>query len=62
MLIPDGTYFIGENVTMLNRCRFDGTLVQGPQHRFVLRQNFDYPSYLDAFGDEALALQKGCRR
>ena len=58
ILIPAGTYLLGANVTFQNRARFEGTVTQAPQHFFILQKNFDYPSYLDAFGSEELAFRK----
>lgn len=58
VLVPEGTYLIQNTVTLLARYRFEGTIVQPLENRFVLRGNFDYPSYVDAFGDETLALKK----
>ncbi len=59
LIIPEGTYFIGRGLTLLSRARFEGTIVQAIDDRFVLRGNFDYPSYVEAFGDETLAFKKG---
>lgn len=58
LVIPEGTYFLGKNVTILSRIRFEGTIVQATSHRLILRANFDYPTYVDAFGNETTALEK----
>lgn len=58
ILVPAGTYFLGGNVTFRNRARFEGTVTQGAQHYFILQKNFDFPSYLDAFGNEEMAFRK----
>lgn len=58
VIVPEGTYFLGKHVTMLARTRFEGTVSQAPEFRFILRANYDYPAYVDAFGDERIALMK----
>ncbi len=58
VIVPAGSYFLGKNITMLSRVRFEGTIVQAANHAFILRSNFDYPTYVDAFGDERIALMK----
>lgn len=58
VVVPAGTYYLGKNITMLNRCRFEGTIVQAEDDQFILREGFDYCSYAEAFGDETLALKK----
>ncbi len=58
VVVPAGTYLLGKNITMLHRCRFEGTIVQADADRFILREGFEYASYLEAFGDETLALKK----
>lgn len=59
VMVPAGTYFLNKNVTMLSPVRFEGTVTQPDNCRLVLRSNFDFPSYHEAFGDETLALEKG---
>jgi len=56
--VPAGTYFLGDHVTMDNRVTFEGTVVQPEAFSFVMRENFNFPSYLDAFGDEEIAFRK----
>ncbi|MHA3916230.1 glycosyl hydrolase family 28-related protein [Halovulum sp. GXIMD14793] len=58
LVVPEGTYRLGRDVTILSRIRFEGTIVQDPAHRLILRSNFDYPTYVDAFGNETTALGK----
>ncbi len=58
VLISKGTYKLDQDVTMQSRVRFEGTIVQDPDHRFILQKNFDYPTYVDAFGNEELAFKK----
>ncbi|KAA9008189.1 glycosyl hydrolase family 28-related protein [Histidinibacterium aquaticum] len=59
--VPEGTYYLGGNVTMDNPVTFEGTLVQPQQYSFVMQRNFDYDSYLRAFGNEEEALKKAVR-
>ncbi|WP_113910509.1 glycosyl hydrolase family 28-related protein [Roseovarius dicentrarchi] len=58
VLVPHGTYRMGDSVTMQSTVRFDGTVTMGAQHVFTLTKNFDLPAYIDAFGDEELAFRK----
>ncbi len=58
VLVPEGTYFIGSNLTFENEVRFVGTVTMAAATRLVLRRNFDLNGYIDAFGDEVLAFRK----
>ncbi len=58
VLISKGIYALDADVTMQSRVRFEGTVTQSAQHRFILQKNFDYPTYVDAFGDEEVAFKK----
>ncbi len=58
VLVTAGTYFLGGNVTFQNQVRFEGTVSMAEEHRLVLQKNFDYPTYVDAFGNEELAFKK----
>ncbi|MBI1415814.1 MAG: right-handed parallel beta-helix repeat-containing protein [Limimaricola sp.] len=58
VLVPRGGYFLGSNVTFDNRVRFEGTLTMPADKVLVLQKNFDFVSYLDAFGNEELAFRK----
>jgi len=58
VLVPEGSYFLDRDVTMLSPVRFEGTIVQPADKFFVLRSNFDYPSYADAMGNETAGLEK----
>ncbi len=59
VVVPDGTYHIGSNLTMQSKMRFDGTLTMDTATRLILIRNFELPSYIDAFGDELLGFKKG---
>ncbi|CAM4170377.1 glycosyl hydrolase family 28-related protein [Palleronia rufa] len=58
IIVPKGTYRLNKDVFIDTRIRFEGTVVQPRANRFVLRKNFDLPSYIDAFGDEVEAFKK----
>lgn len=59
ILVPSGTYFIGNSISITAPVRFEGTLTMAASSRLALLSNFDFPSYAEAFGDEQLALMKG---
>jgi len=58
LLIPGGSYRINGDLTLENRTRFEGTLVMNDDERLVLRANYNFNQYFDAFGDEVLAFKK----
>ena len=58
VLVSEGVYRLGKSVTMQSRVRFEGTVAQDAEDRFILQKNFDYPTYVDAFGDEEAAFKK----
>ncbi|MEQ8293115.1 MAG: glycosyl hydrolase family 28-related protein [Roseovarius sp.] len=58
VLVPEGTYYLGDSVTLQARARFDGTVTMPADKVLTLMQNFDLPGYIDAFGDEEVAFRK----
>jgi hypothetical protein len=58
ILVPEGVFFLDQTVTIAARIRFEGTIVMPGNAILSLTQNFDYPTYVDAFGDEKLAFTK----
>jgi len=58
VLVSAGVYYLGNHVTIENQIRFEGTVTMPADKRFVFQKNFDYPTYVDAFGDEELAFKK----
>lgn len=56
--VPEGTYFLGSDVTFSTEVEFHGTVTMPTDKMLVLQKNFDLPSYIDAFGDEELAFRK----
>ena len=59
VLVTDGVFRMGRDVTINSKIRFEGQITQLPEHRFVLRRSFDLPTYADAFGDEVVGFKKG---
>ncbi|MFQ6549351.1 glycosyl hydrolase family 28-related protein [Aestuariibius sp. 2305UL40-4] len=58
VLVPEGTFFIGSNLSMSSFVRFRGRLTMAATTRFILTNNYDYPTYVDAFKDEEVAFAK----
>ena len=58
VLVPDGVYFLGDHVTLQNPALFQGTVTMPDDKRLSLRRNFDFPTYVTAFGDEVVAFKK----
>ena len=58
ILVPAGTYYLADDVTIQSRIRFVGTLSMPDSKILSLTKNYDLPSYIDAFGDEELAFKK----
>jgi len=58
VLVPTGTYYLGDNVSLLNRTRFEGTVTMPDDKRLALRGSYDLETYIDAFGDEVLGFKK----
>jgi hypothetical protein len=58
VLVSAGVYYLGNHVTIENQIRFEGAITMPDDKRFVFQKNFDYPTYVDAFGDEELAFKK----
>jgi hypothetical protein len=58
IIVPAGTYFLGQSTTIQSRIRFEGTVVMPDAAILSLTQNYDLPAYIDAFGDSELAFKK----
>lgn len=58
VLVPAGVYHLASTVTMDNPTRFVGTVTMPADQRLTLRKNYNYPAYLDAFGDSVTAFEK----
>ncbi len=59
ILVSPGTYHLNNHVTFNNPVRFSGTVTMPSAMRLVMTKNFDLPTYINAFGNEKLALEKG---
>ena len=58
ILVPEGTYFIGANLTLNAPVRFEGTLTMAPETRLQLTRSYDFPTYAAAFGSQDLGFRK----
>ncbi len=58
VMVPAGDYLLENNVTIESRIQFEGRVVQAPEHRFILQQDFNYDTYFKAFQDEEVAFKK----
>ena len=58
VLVSEGSYFLANHVSMNAPVRFEGLVSMPDDIRLALIGNFDLPAYIDAFGDEELALRK----
>lgn len=59
LLVPEGTYLIGSDLTITRPVTFRGTLSMPDSAVLILHEDFDYPSYLAAFGNDQTAFRKG---
>ncbi|MCB1388409.1 MAG: right-handed parallel beta-helix repeat-containing protein [Rhodobacteraceae bacterium] len=59
LLVSDGTFYIGQTLTIEAPVRFQGHLSMPDAARLQLSKNFDFPSYAAAFNSEGLGLRKG---
>ena len=58
VLVSAGTYYIGSNLTIDSPVRFEGQMTMPDNVRLALTRSFNLNTYIDAFGDEALAFRK----
>ncbi|WP_199260547.1 glycosyl hydrolase family 28-related protein [Paracoccus binzhouensis] len=58
ILVPEGSYFIGSDLSIASPIRFAGTLRMPRAARLALMRSFDFPSYAAAFGDETEGLKR----
>lgn len=58
VMVPSGTYFLADSLSMESRVSFEGTVTMATDKVLSLRKNFDLPSYIEAFGNEELAFRK----
>ena len=58
VLVPEGSYRIGSNLTLHADIRFEGTVTMADDVYLSLTRNFDLPTYIDGFGAEELGFRK----
>ncbi|WP_372886339.1 right-handed parallel beta-helix repeat-containing protein [Shimia sp.] len=58
VLVSEGLFYLGDNVTFDTRVVFEGSVTMPDDKYLSLTRNFDLPTYIDAFGDETLAFKK----
>ena len=59
LLVPEGAYFIGSDLTIPLPVEFRGTLNMPENAVLILHRNFDFPSYASAFGNDEVGFRKG---
>ncbi len=59
LLVPDGAYVIGADLTIPIPVEFRGTLTMPDTAVLILHRNFDFPSYAAAFGNDEAGFRKG---
>ncbi len=58
ILVPEGTYYLGDTVSLTAPVRFEGQVTMPTEAMLLLTKSFDLPTYILAFGDEELAFKK----
>ncbi len=59
VLVSSGTYYLADHVTFENRVRFEGTLIMPSDKTVTPTKNYEFGTYVDAFGgDELEAFKK----
>lgn len=58
VLVPQGTYYLGQTTSMASEIEFEGTVSMPVDKMLLLTKNFDLPTYISAFGNEELAFRK----
>lgn len=58
VLVPEGTYFLGQTVTLDAEVIFEGEVTMPVGKMLLLTKSFDLPTYINAFGNEELAFRK----
>lgn len=59
LLVSEGTFFIGDHLTIGVPVRFQGTLTMDMATRLLLTRSFDFPTYAAAFGNDDMGFRKG---
>ncbi|WP_028710324.1 glycosyl hydrolase family 28-related protein [Paracoccus pantotrophus] len=58
VLVPEGSYRIGSDLSLSSPVRFVGTLSMPRTARLALMRSFDFPTYAAAFGDETEGMKR----
>ena len=58
ILVSEGFFELSQDVTLDSKVKFEGTITQPDDKRFILQKGYNFESYLDAFGDEERAFKK----
>ena len=58
LVVPEGTFFIGSDLSLSAPVRFSGKLRMPRTARLALSGRFDFPTYADAFGDETEGMKR----
>ncbi len=58
ILVPSGTFYLANDVTLDGQVNFEGKVAMPTDKVFLLREQYDLPAYIDAFKDEELAFKK----
>ncbi|WP_298907376.1 glycosyl hydrolase family 28-related protein [uncultured Aliiroseovarius sp.] len=58
LLVPEGVFYIGGNLTLHTDIRFEGTMTMPDNVYLSMTRSFDLPNYIDAFGSELLGFRK----
>jgi hypothetical protein len=59
LVVPAGTYRLGNTTTLTSPVKFEGSVTLATDKRLVLTHSFDLPTYIDAFGGDEM---EGFRR
>ncbi|MEP3675264.1 glycosyl hydrolase family 28-related protein [Sulfitobacter sp.] len=58
VLVPEGVFYLGGNVTFDTPVKFVGSVSMPTEAVLLLRRNFDLSNYIEAFENEELAFRK----
>ena len=58
VLVPEGVFFLGNNVTFDSHVKFEGTVTMADATRLSCNRDYNLNTYIDAFGDEVLGFKK----
>ncbi len=59
IVVPAGSYYLADHVTINSPIRFEGTVTMPADKRLSLTKNFDLPTYAAAFGSELEGFKRG---